>query len=209
MTDKTQLQRFLGSLNYVSHFYKGCAQDRKILNERLKKESSPWTEAHTKAVQNIKRKVRQLPILHISDDNLLKIVESDANNLGWGAVLKQLNHQKKEEVIQFASGLWNASEKNYSTLEKEIKAALNSIQKFELYLIYKKFILRTDAAAMNKVLHKDLKNSGDHKFARWQALFSNFDFSIDILKEIQILWLTFLVEKIFNQSSKVLSSLYN
>jgi hypothetical protein len=49
-------------------------------------------------------------------------------------------------------------------------------------LIYKKFILRTDAAAMNKVLHKDLKNSGDHKFARWQALFSNFDFSIEHIK---------------------------
>jgi hypothetical protein len=66
--------------------------------------------------------------------------------------------------------------KEYSTLDKEIKAALNAIQKFEIYLIYKKFILRTDAAAMNKVLNKDLKNSGDHKFARWQALFSNFDF---------------------------------
>jgi hypothetical protein len=35
---------------------------------------------------------------------------------------------------------------------------------------------------MNKVLHKELKNSGDHKFARWQALFSNFDFSIEHIK---------------------------
>jgi len=39
--DKTQLQRFLGSLNYVSYFYKDCAKDRKILNERLKKEPVP------------------------------------------------------------------------------------------------------------------------------------------------------------------------
>lgn len=120
--------------------------------------------------------------MHVSDDNLLKIVETDASNIGWGAVLKQVNQQEREEIIQFASGLWQAAEKNYSTLEKEIKAALNAIQKFQLYLIYKKFILRTDAAAMNKVLHKDLKNSGDHKFARWQALFSNFDFSIEHIK---------------------------
>lgn len=49
-------------------------------------------------------------------------------------------------------------------------------------MIYKKIILRTDAAAMNKVLHKELKNSGDHKFARWQALFINFDFSIEHIK---------------------------
>jgi len=49
-------------------------------------------------------------------------------------------------------------------------------------LIYKRFLLRTDAAAMNKVLNKDLKSPGDSKFARWQALFSNFDFTIEHIK---------------------------
>jgi hypothetical protein len=171
-------------LNYISHFYKKCVEDRKILNERLKKDPTPWTEAHTQAIRNIKAKVRRLPILHVSDDNLLKIVETDASNIAWGAVLKQINLQKKEEVIQFASGLWQAAKKNYSTLKKKIKDALNVIQKFELYLIYKRFILKTDAAAMNKILHKELKSSGDHKFARWQALFSNFDFSIEHIKGI-------------------------
>jgi hypothetical protein len=180
--DKTQLQRFLGSLNYVSHFYKNCASDRRLLNQRLKKEAGPWTDAHTEAVRKIKAKVKQLPILHVANDNYDKIVESDASNLGWGAVLKQKNPQGKEEVIQFASGLWNSAEQNYSVLDKEIKAALNSIYKFELYLIYKNFLLRTDAAAMNKVLHKELRNPGDHKFARWQALFGNFDFSIEHIK---------------------------
>jgi hypothetical protein len=101
----------LGSLNYISHFYKKCAQDRKLLNDRLKKEPCPWTEAHTQAVKNIKAKVKNLPILHISDDDLPKIVETDASNIGWGAVLKQVRDKGKEEVIQFASGLWQAAEK--------------------------------------------------------------------------------------------------
>jgi len=180
--DKTQLQRFLGSLNYISHFYKKCAQDRKLLNERLKKDPSPWTEAHTQAVKNIKAKTKNLPILHISDDDLPKIVETDASNIGWGAVLKQVRNKGKEEIIQFASGLWKATENNYSALNKEIKAALNAIQKFEIYLIYKRFLLRTDAVAMNKVLNKDLKSPGDSKFARWQALFNNFDFTIEHIK---------------------------
>lgn len=97
--DRTQLQRFLGSLNYVSHFYQNCAKDRRLLNQRLTKDACPWTEAHTQAVRNIKAKVRHLPILHISDDNLLKIVETDASNIGWGAVLKQQTKDKKEEII--------------------------------------------------------------------------------------------------------------
>ena len=152
--DKLQLQRFLGSLNYISHFYKDCAQDRKLLNDRLKKEANPWTDAHTQAVKKIKAKEKTLPLLHISDDDLYKIVETDASNIGWGAVLKQIRHQgnkKKEEIIQFASGLWQAVEKNYSALDKEIKAALNVIHKFEIFLIYKKFLLRTDATAMNSL----------------------------------------------------------
>jgi hypothetical protein len=180
--DKTQLQIFLESLNYVSHFYKKCAHDRKILTDRLKKDPSPWTEAHTQAVRNIKAKTKNLPILHSSDDELPKIVETDASNIGWGAVLKQVKDKGKEEVIQFASGLWQATEKHYSPLGKEIKAALNAIHKFEIYLIYKKFLIKTDDAAMNKVLNKDLKNPGDSKFARGQALFNNFDFAIEHIK---------------------------
>ena len=35
---------------------------------------------------------------------------------------------------------------------------------------------------MNKVLNKDIKSPGDTKFARWQALFSNFDFSVEHIK---------------------------
>ena len=92
ITEKVQLQRFLGSLNYISHFYKGCSQDRKLLNDRLKKDPTPWTEAHSQAVRNIKAKAKNLPILHISDDDLPKVVETDANNIGWGAFLKQIRH---------------------------------------------------------------------------------------------------------------------
>jgi len=36
ITDKTQLSCFLGSLNYVSHFHKDCAKDKKTLNDKLK-----------------------------------------------------------------------------------------------------------------------------------------------------------------------------
>jgi hypothetical protein len=35
---------------------------------------------------------------------------------------------------------------------------------------------------MNKVLNKDIKSPGDAKFARWQALFNNFDFSVELIK---------------------------
>ena len=35
--EKTQLQRFLGCLNYVSSFYKDCAKYMILINQRLQK----------------------------------------------------------------------------------------------------------------------------------------------------------------------------
>ena len=89
LKDKTQLQRFLGCLNYVSSFYQDCASDKKVLNKRLGKNPPQWSDSHTRAVQEIKAKVKSLPILYIADDEAFKIVESDASDIGWGGILKQ------------------------------------------------------------------------------------------------------------------------
>ncbi|KAK9714054.1 hypothetical protein RND81_06G068400 [Saponaria officinalis] len=53
ITDKTQLQRFLGSLNYIAPYYKNIAEDTTILYERLKKNPQPWTKTHSDAVRLI------------------------------------------------------------------------------------------------------------------------------------------------------------
>jgi hypothetical protein len=73
-------------------------------------------------------------------------------------------------------------EQNYYPLDKEIKATLNDVNKFEIFLINKTKLLRTYVAVMNKVLNKEVKKASDAKFVRWQALFSNFDFDIEHIK---------------------------
>ena len=47
--DKKQLQRFLGSPNYIRNFYENPAEDVKFLQNRLKIEL-PWNEKMTKVV---------------------------------------------------------------------------------------------------------------------------------------------------------------
>jgi len=85
-------------LNFVSNFYQDCATDRSILNKRLKKNPPQWTEKHTRPVQNIKDKVKSLPILNVSNDNAFKIVETDASNIGWGGILKQRKGDTEQVV---------------------------------------------------------------------------------------------------------------
>ena len=88
-----------------------------MLNKRLGKNPPQWSDAHTRAVQEIKAKVKSLPILYIADDEAFKIVESDASDIGWGGILKQ-KVDKEEQVVQFASGVWNPAEQNYSVIER-------------------------------------------------------------------------------------------
>jgi hypothetical protein len=51
ITEKTQLQRFLGSLNYIADFYKDLRKYCKPLFDRLKGNPSPWTDIHTAIVK--------------------------------------------------------------------------------------------------------------------------------------------------------------
>ena len=57
--DKTQLQRFLGSLNYVLDFCPNINRIAKPLHDRLKKTPVAWSEEHTKIVKHIKTIVKK------------------------------------------------------------------------------------------------------------------------------------------------------
>ena len=62
--DKTQLQRFLGSLNYVLDLFPKINRIAKPLHNRLKKNLVLLTKEHTEIVQRIKKHVLEIPCLH-------------------------------------------------------------------------------------------------------------------------------------------------
>jgi hypothetical protein len=87
--DKSQLQRFLGSLNYVADFYQNLRKQCKPLFDRLQNNPPPWTSVPTSIVQDIKKYAKTLPCLGISSINSFKIVETDAFDIRYGSILKQ------------------------------------------------------------------------------------------------------------------------
>ncbi|XP_049397216.1 uncharacterized protein LOC125861339 [Solanum stenotomum] len=104
ITDRTQLQRFLGSSNYISLFYKNLSRDLAPLYDRLKKNyKSPWTDSHTALVKDIKLRVQSLPCLALTNPAWQKIIETDASSIGYGGILKQINpHDKNEYLIRYS-----------------------------------------------------------------------------------------------------------
>jgi len=61
ITDKTQLQRFLGSLNYVLYYYPNISRLAKPLHDRLKTNHVSWSDLHTDLVKQIKKQVQTIP----------------------------------------------------------------------------------------------------------------------------------------------------
>nr|XP_016455443.1 PREDICTED: uncharacterized protein LOC107779508 [Nicotiana tabacum] len=105
ITDKIQLQRFLGSLNYISPFIKDLAKDTALLYNRLKKNPTAWTDNHTESIKRIKQKVNNLPYLTLADPTWAKVVETDASDIGYGGILKQFSPMDKQEyLVQFYLG---------------------------------------------------------------------------------------------------------
>ena len=182
--DKTQLQRFLGSLNYIGEFYKDLRKQCTPLFERLQSNPPPWTSIHTSIVQDIKKYVKTLPCLGIANPSAFKIVETDASEVGFGGILKQkLDPSSREEIVCFHSGAWDSTQQNYSTIKKEILSLVLCINKFQHELLNQKFLVRIDCQSAKYILEKDVQNIASKQiFARWQALLSIFDFDIQYIK---------------------------
>jgi hypothetical protein len=157
------------------------------LFKRLRKNPPPWDDTMTQSVLKLKAIVKKLPCLGIPDPTARLIVETDASDLGFGGILKQiLPGMDKEQVVRFYSGTWNPAQLNYSTIKKEILAIVLCITKFQDDLFSKPFLLKTDCKAATSVLQKDVKNLvSKHIFARWQALLSCFDFEIEHIQGIK------------------------
>ena len=87
--DKNQLQRFLGSLNYVADFYQNLRILIKPLFQRLKTNQNPWSDEHTQIVKQVKSQVKKLSCLGILHPKVFPNIKTNASNIGYGEILKQ------------------------------------------------------------------------------------------------------------------------
>ncbi|GAV86527.1 LOW QUALITY PROTEIN: hypothetical protein CFOL_v3_29957, partial [Cephalotus follicularis] len=107
ITDKKQLQRFLGSLNYIRDFIPNLQKLCTPLYQRLKKSPPPWTDTHTQLKFHIR--------VDCATDN--SILTKDVKNLSskqifeWRDILSSFDF-----IIQHISGESN-SLPNYLTRE--------------------------------------------------------------------------------------------
>ena len=86
----TELQSFLGSVNYLSRFIPGLSQSCKLLQALIKKNSEyVWTTEHDKALQNLKDMVSEDCLIQFYNPYKPLFIECDVSKQGIGCVMLQ------------------------------------------------------------------------------------------------------------------------
>jgi len=82
----------------------------------------------------MKDKLTTAPVLAMPSNNGQYILDTDASDIGLGAVLSQLQNGE-EYVIAYASRTLSKPKHNYETTRKEQLAVVFGLKKFRQYLL--------------------------------------------------------------------------
>ncbi|KAK4390274.1 polyprotein [Sesamum angolense] len=175
-----EIQQFLGIVNYIKDFIPECSQYTSQLSKLLKKEPPPWGQAQTMALQKLKQVCQQPLPLKIPGTGY-RILQTDASNEFWGAILIEEENGKKH-FCGHASGQFKDTEKHYHAVYKEILAIKYGIKKFEFHLIGHHFTIMMDNTSFPKIM--DLKNKGvpEPQLLRLKDWFSKYQFTVKHIK---------------------------
>ncbi|UYV85033.1 hypothetical protein LAZ67_X004344, partial [Cordylochernes scorpioides] len=133
-----------------------------------------WNEECEKALRALKRSLCSSPILAYPQPGTNFILDTDASNLGIGAVLSQVQDED-EQVIEFFSRVLTKAERNYCATRKELLAIVKAVEHFHKYLYGQNFLIRIDLAALTWLLR--MKNP-EGQVARWLEKLQQYHFQI-------------------------------
>jgi len=171
----TDIRAFLGLASYYRRHVKGFADIARPLHELTRKnEPFQWNQRRQEAFEQLQRCLVTAPILSAPLDNGQYVLDTDASDIGLGAVLQQ-EQPDGLRVIAYASRVLSKAESSYCTTKKELLAVTYGLKVFRQYLLARDFILRTDHAALTH-LRRTPEPVGQQ--ARWLDLLAEFNFTI-------------------------------
>lgn len=175
---KTQkeIKAFLGLVGYYRRFIKNFSKITFPLTKCLRKSSeiNPDNGEYKSAFLKCKELITNSPILVYPDFSKRFKLTTDASNIAIGSVLSQNDHP-----IAYYSRTLNTAERNYSTIEKELLAIVDSTKHFRPYLYGQKFTIETDH---NPLVWLSKIKEPNSRLTRWKLKLGEFQFEIKYKK---------------------------
>ena len=178
---KKQVRSFLGLAGYYRKFIPNFAEIAVPLTDLTKKgqpSKVKWEEPHQRAFRVLIDMLTRAPILRLPDFQRPFLVQTDASDVGVGAVLFQ-EYDDGKFPVAYASKKLLPRERNYSVIERECLAIVFAIKKFQKYLYGKEFVLQTDHQPLAYIQRCKIESG---RIMRWALFLQNYRFRIEAIK---------------------------
>nr|XP_003708371.1 PREDICTED: uncharacterized protein K02A2.6-like [Megachile rotundata] len=154
--DRTQLQSFLGLVNYYGRFLPNLSAILHPLYNLLQKDVKfIWNNECDRAFCLVKKHICSPNVLAHFNTKLPLVLATDASPYGVGAVLSHKYPDGSERPIQFASQTLTKTQRKYSQIDKEAYSIIFGVKKFYQYLYGRKFTLITDHKPLLQIFNPD------------------------------------------------------
>ena len=166
-TITTELQSFLGSVNYLCKFIPYLSDLHQPLQELLKSSNEfVWTHVHDTAFSQVKEAICKDIMLRFFDADLPLYIEVDASKKGIGAVMLQPDKNAKNtsndtvpnnlRPVSYASKMLSSAESNYSNIERELLGVVFSVLHFKHFTYGCQVHIITDHKPLVSLFKKSL-----------------------------------------------------
>ena len=170
-----EVRSFVGLCAYYRRFVVGFAGICAPLHQLTGKHAHfDWTMECEAAFEALKEALTSAPVLAMATDDDSFVLDVDASDRCIGAVLSQVQGGE-ERVVAYGSRVLSRTERNYCCTRRELLAVVFFVRYFKAYLLGKKFLIRTDHAALTW-LRKTPEPIGQQ--ARWVEILEEYDFNI-------------------------------
>ena len=183
---KDAAQSLFGALNYHRRFIRNFAELALPISKTYRS-SFAWTEEATEALEILKEKICEnamnLKIPPADEGNF--VLETDASDKGYGGVLYICESDLSNDShchnsnclipVCYNSGNFSPVQQNYTIVEKELLSGKLCMEKWAIYLAFKKFQWITDNSNIKYV--RTLRTN-NQKIARWLTDLQSFSFTI-------------------------------
>ncbi|UYV65175.1 K02A2.6-like [Cordylochernes scorpioides] len=171
------------AVNAYKEFIPDHARLRTPLINLLKKDIMwVWDDECQKAFTNLKENLTTHPTLHLYQEGLPCQVYCNTSTFSITGVLKQVYPDGKTYTVQHFSRSLRNHERNYSDLELQCLAIVESVDNFRTCLMDRKFTIFSDHPALQWL--KEIKAPSGRLF-RWKLRLSRYEYEVRSINGVQ------------------------
>ena len=177
-SNKTELQRFLGMINYLGKFIPNLAQETAPLRLLLKKETMYVMQGpQIEAIKKLKSLVTDSPVRKFYNPNAPIRLRTDASIEGLGAMIEQ-KFDGQWHPIAYGSRSLGPSERNYAPIERETLSVVFGCTHFHEFLYGHTFVVKNDHQPLKTIFTKSIIECPP-RIQRFFMALQKYDFKVE------------------------------